>query len=495
MAAMSQGINLTQQLSLQQTLAPQLQHSLALLQAPALELRALINQELAQNPVLEEAQPLSDQTTDPDAPSSEEGTDASERPAESGNEGNGEPVDDLQAELDRLVQMDEEWREYFSQTQVPLRSREVEEEKREYMMNSLTSQTSLQEHLLEQVRLGDFNEEDRRVAELIVGNIDDHGYLQASIHELALATGEDADRVQRVLKHIQQNFHPPGVGARDLRECLMIQLERADRTQSLEYKILRDHMKLLARRRLPELARVTGRPLWVVQEAVERIGQLEPRPGRSFSSGDGIYVVPELTIEKVNGEYQVYLHHDHLPQIRISNTYKDLLAAARTSPEVRSYLREKIRSGRFLIRSLHQRQETIRRIAEEIVRRQKEFFDHGVSHLKPMTLAEVADAVGLHETTVSRAVSGKYAQTPQGVIELKSLFTTGVSTDDGERLSCRSVKEMIAELVAHEDPHNPLSDDALVQALRERGIQIARRTVAKYRSELNILPSHLRRVY
>ncbi|RME92499.1 MAG: RNA polymerase sigma-54 factor [Verrucomicrobia bacterium] len=492
---MSQGMDLSQQLSLQQTLAPQLQHSLALLQAPALELRALINQELAQNPVLEEAPAVTADPDDGEVPSAGDRADNPEAASDSGEGGNGEPVDDLQAELERLVQMDEEWREYFSQTQVPLRSREVEQEKREYMMNSLTSETSLQEHLLDQVRLGDFSDEDRRVAELIVGNIDDHGYLQASVHELVLATGEDADRVRRVLRYIQQNFHPPGVAARDLRECLMIQLERAGRTDSLEYKILRDHMKLLARRRLPELARATGRPLWVVQEAVERIGQLEPRPGRAFSSGEGAYVVPELTIEKVNGEYQVFLHNDHLPRIRISNTYKDLLAAARTSPEVRSYLREKIRSGRFLIRSLHQRQETLRRVAEEIVRRQKDFFDHGVSHLKPMTLAEVAEAVGLHETTVSRAVSGKYAQTPQGLIELKSLFTTGVSTEDGQRVSSRTVKEIIADLVAHEDPHNPLSDDALVQALRERGIQMARRTVAKYRSELNILPSHLRRVY
>ena len=510
MAAMSQGMHLSQKLSLQQVLAPQLQQSLALLQAPVMELRALVDQELARNPVLEEV-------TEGDSPARTELLEsgaseldaAPKQDAEGGSKLDGapelpstsdapsekaEPVDEFQAEFERLAQLDDSWREHFSQTNLPLRSREDEEEHRQFMLNSLVARTSLQEHLLNQVRMSDLTEEQKKVAEMIVGNLDDHGYLKASVNELSLATGFSAKQIEEVLK-VVQSFHPPGVGARDLRECLMLQLERAGRTRSLEYRLLRDHFPALARRRLPDLARAVGRPISAIQTAVERIGRLEPRPGRDFDSGEQTYVVPELAIEKVDGDYVVVMNEEFVPRLRISNTYKDLMSQSDSPREVRDYIREKIRAGKFVIKSIQQRQTTIRGIAEEIIKRQREFLEHGISHLRPMTMSQVAEAVGVHETTVSRAVSGKYIKTPQGVFEMKSFFTSGLPTEGGEDLSSKSVKDMLAQLVAHEDPKKPLSDDDLVQALHAKGIKIARRTVAKYRTELGILPSHLRRAY
>jgi RNA polymerase sigma-54 factor len=496
MVAMSQGMHLSQRMALQQVLAPQLQQSLALLQAPVMELRALVEQEMAQNPVLEESEPADgDRDGDTAASGEDPLTGDADRDGEaSGNEQTSEPVDDFQAEFERLAQLDEDWREYFSQTNLPMRNREDEDERRQFMLDSLVAQTSLQEHLLDQVRMSDLAAEERRVAEMIVGNIDDHGYLQASVDELVLSTNFDPEKIEAVLKTVQ-SFHPVGVAARDLRECLMLQLERANRTDTLEYRIIRDHMDLLARRRLPDLARAVVRPVADIQAAVERIGHLEPRPGRDFATGGQTYVSPELTIERGDDGYQVVMNDDSVPRLRISNTYKDLMAQANSSEEVRDYIREKIRAGRFLIKSITQRQDTIRKIAMEIVKRQEEFFEKGVGHLRPMTMAQIADAVGVHETTVSRAVSGKYAQTPQGVFELKSFFTSGLETEGGQSLSNRSVKDMISAMVAHEDPRKPLSDDAIEAGLKQKGIRIARRTVAKYRTELNILPSHLRRTY
>jgi len=499
LVAMTQGLHLSQKMALQQVLAPQLQQSLALLQAPVLELKALVEQELQQNPVLEEEYPVD---RGPDGKSQRdrevERADPAEPPSDvkfdPATDGETKVADDFQAEFERLVQMDQEWREYFSEANVPLRGREEEEERRKYMFDSLVAGTSLQEHLLEQVRLSELPEDRYPIAESIIGNIDDNGYLRASVDELAFATNVPADQVAEVLKVIQ-SFHPPGVGARDLRECLMLQLERADRKDTLEYRIISEHMELLGKRRFPEIARALGCTVEDVQTAWQRITQLEPRPGRDFSHDDNIYVVPEVFVRKVGDEYVVSANEDAIPHLRISNTYKDLMARPDSSAEVRNYIRERIRAGKFLIKSLQQRQETILNIAREIVKRQREFMEHGRSHLKPMTMAQIAEAVGVHETTVSRAVSGKYIDTPQGVFEMKSFFTSGLSTANGVGVSNASVKELINEMVANEDKKQPLSDEEIVKRLAEKGIMIARRTVAKYRSELNILPSHLRKQY
>jgi RNA polymerase sigma-54 factor len=228
---------------------------------------------------------------------------------------------------------------------------------------------------------------------------------------------------------------------------------------------------------------------------MENIGNLEPRPGREFASQSEQYVLPEVFVQRSGDDFVISTNNEQIPHLRISNTYKDLMATSRNEPEVRNYIREKIRAGKFLIKSLHQRQQTILNIAREIVKRQREFMIKGVSALKPMTMVQVAEVVGVHETTVSRAVSGKYMQTPQGVFEMKYFFTAGIATSTGEGMSNTSVKDMIAEIFSNENPSKPLSDQEVVQMLKNKGIVIARRTVAKYRSELNILPSNLRKVY
>ncbi len=499
---MAQGLQLSQRLTQSLVLAPQLQQSLALLQAPTLELKALVEQELQQNPVLEEA-PAQEMDThekesaDVETPS--EQVDLGEPPSDMNvdpatDKGPSEPVDDFQAEFERLVQLDQEWRDHFAQTNLPLRASAEEEEKRQFMFDSLVAGTSLQEELLVQIRESALSEDQWPIAEMLIGNIDEYGYLKVSLEELAASTSLPAEKIADVLKVIQ-GFDPAGVGARDLRECLMLQLERAGLQETLEYRIINEFMDALGKRRIPEIARGTGKSVDEVQEALGRIARLEPRPGRSFLPDNDQYILPEVFVQRSGDEFIVTTNNEHIPHLRISNTYKDLMSAGENTAEVRNYIREKIRAGKFLIKSLHQRQQTILNIAREIVHRQREFMEKGVSGLKPLTMVQVAEVVGVHETTVSRAVSGKYMQTPQGIFEMKYFFTAGIQTADGDGMSNTTVKDMIADIFKKEDPTKPLSDQEVVRMLKDSGIVIARRTVAKYRTELNILPSNLRKVY
>jgi RNA polymerase sigma-54 factor len=501
--AMAVGLQLSQRLTQSLVLAPQLQQSLALLQAPTLELKALVEAELQQNPVLEE---VMDTDTEAGEKKNEDGdapapvVDLAEPPDDvkfdenTPEKNTAEPVDDFQAEFDKLVQLDNEWRDHFSAANSPVRSTTEDEEKRQFMFDSLTQETSLAQHLVEQVRETDLDEKEQVVAELMIGNIDDYGYLNITVDELALQTGLPTEAIIDVLD-VVQGFDPAGVGARDLRECLMLQLERAKLDRSLEFQIVRDHMDSLGKRRIPEIARGTGKSVDEVQEALVRIARLEPRPGRAYLPVTEQYVAPEVFVVKNGEEYTVTTNDEQIPHLRISNVYKDLMAAGGNDAEVKNYIREKIRAGKFLIKSLHQRQTTIANIGREIVKRQREFMDKGVAHLRPMTMAQVAEVVGVHETTVSRAVSGKYIETPQGVYEMKYFFTAGLETASGAGVSNTSVKDMIAEIFKSENTGKPLSDQEVVKMLTDKGINIARRTVAKYRDELGILPSNLRKVY
>src|SRR5215471_18725858 len=496
---MAQGLHLSQKMALSQVLAPQLQQSLALLQAPTLELKALVEQELQQNPVLEESLAAeAEQETKNQENGAPDLTDPTEPPADvtfdPATDKNNGPVDDFQAEFERLAQLDQEWRDHFAQTNIPARRSAEDEEKQQFMFDSLVAATSLQETLLEQVRGSLLPEEQWPIAEMIIGNIDDYGYLKASIEELTAATGLPAEKILEVLKVIQ-TFDPPGVGARDLRECLMCQLERADQKDTLEYRIVSDFMEALGKRRIPEIARGTGTEVDEVQDALENIARLEPRPGRAYLVDNNQYILPEVFVTRSGDDYVVSTNNEHIPHLRISNAYKDLMSQGGNSAEVRNYIREKIRAGKFLIKSLHQRQQTILNIAKEIVNRQRDFMERGVSALKPLTMVQIAEVVGVHETTVSRAVSGKYMQTPQGVFEMKYFFTAGIQTANGDGMSNTSVKDMIEEIFKNENSSKPLSDQEVVRMLQEKGIVIARRTVAKYRTELNILPSNLRKVY
>ena len=468
----------SQSLALQQILAPQLQQSLLILQTPLLELRNLVQQEMETNPVLEE---LSDEP-------SIDGPNGAEPSADN----------NFKEEFEKLASLDEEWRDYMAQSasyrSEGFRGSQEAQDKRQFFFDSIAMQETLQQNLVSQLNQTALNADDRKTAELIIGNIDDNGFLQSTPEEMALSSGAPKEDLEKMLALIQ-GFYPPGVGARDLRECLLIQLQREGRENGIEYKIVSEHMEDLGKRRFPEIARRMGISVEEVQEAANNIARLNPRPGQVFAAAPQNYVLPDVTVEKVDGDYQIILNNEQIPHLRISNTYKDIIAQDNNGSEVKDYIRDKIRSGKFLIRSIHQRQQTISNIAHQIVSRQRDFFEHGPSHLKPMTMGEIADAVGVHETTVSRAVSGKYMATPQGIFEMKYFFTPGYQTSTGESMSNTSVKEAILDLVKHEDGNAPLSDQEIVEILSQRGIPIARRTVAKYRTELNILPSHMRRKY
>jgi RNA polymerase sigma-54 factor len=474
-----QGMQQTQNLALQHVLSPQLQQSLLILQTPLLELRNLVQQEMETNPVLEES---------PNEPGADERSEA-ESSAD----------DNFKNEFEKLASLDEEWRDYMAQSASyssdGRRGSQEAQEKRQFLFDSIPVQETLQQNLIGQLNQSLLSAGDRKAAELIIGNIDDNGFLQSTPEEMALNSGIPKEDFEKMLALIQ-SFYPAGVGARDLRECLLIQLQRQGKENTLEYKIVSEHMEDLGRRRFAEIARRMRISVEDVQKAAHNIARLNPRPGQVFAAAPQNYVLPDVMVEKVDGEYQILLNNEQIPHLRISNLYKDIIASGDAqSSEVKNYVRDKIRSGKFLIRSIHQRQQTIFNIAQQIVSRQRDFLEHGRSHLKPMTMGDVADAVGVHETTVSRAVSGKYMSTPQGIFEMKYFFTSGYQTATGDSLSSTSVKQAILDLVKQESGSAPLSDHEIVEILGERGIPIARRTVAKYREELNILPSHMRRKY
>ena len=464
------GLTQTQNLSQQQVLAPQLQQSLQILQVPMLELRNLIQQEIETNPTVELEQ------TEPTI---------EDKQAEH---------DEFKEEFDRLAKLDEEWRDYMAQSSSYSGRSSEDEERRQFFFDSLVKEETLQQHLLEQIDTTDIAPEDRKVAELIIGNIDEVGFLQASAEDIAKNTGMEVEDIDRVIQ-VVQTFHPVGVAARDLRECLLIQLRRIGKEQSLEYRIVDRFLDDLGKRRFPEVARRLGTTVEQIQRAANFIATLDPKPGQIFSADPNNYVLPDVTVERIGDQWQISLNGDQIPHLRISNTYKDLMASERNGADVRDYIRDKIRSGKFLIKSIHQRQQTISNIAHQIVSRQKGFLESGPSALKPMTMVQIADVVGVHETTVSRAISGKYISTPHGVFEMKYFFTPGYETDDGVSMSNTSVKGAISELVKTENAKEPLSDKEIVEVLKKRGIPIARRTVAKYRNELNILPSNMRKTF
>ena len=464
------GLSQHQTLSQSQVLAPQLQQSLQILQVPMLELRTLIQQELDGNPTLE-MEDIEPKTDD--------------------KQREGEEFD---VEFDRLSKLDDEWRDYMAQSTNYVKRSTEDDERRQFFFDSLTKSETLQEHLLEQLRGSDLSKEDVQLGELLIGNTNDTGFLTVKAEEIAGNTGLEMADLERVLETIQ-TFHPVGVCARDLRECLLIQLKRIGKEGSLEWRIVSSHIEDLGKKRFPEIARRCGTTVECIQRAANFIATLDPKPGQIFSADPNNYVLPDVTVEKVSGVWQVLLNGDQIPHLRISNTYKDLMAQTANKEDVRDYIRDKIRNGKFLIKSIHQRQQTISNIAHEIVKKQTEFLERGPSGLKPMTMVQIADIVGVHETTVSRAISGKYMSTPHGVFEMKYFFTPGYQTAGGESMSNTSVKGVIADMVKNENGKNPLSDKEIVDLLEKKGIPIARRTVAKYRNELNILPSNMRKSY
>lgn len=475
-------LSLVQQQRQTMTMVPQLRQSLELLQKPILELQQVLKAEMATNPVIEEIVYPNEVPLSSVAPAPEE-----KHVTDEGL--------DFDPNVDAILQQDDEWRDYFLQGMENASSNAEEEEKRQYFYDSIPQQISLQEHLTKQLLLTSITEEDATIAQLMIGYINDDGYFEGSLPDLMMVTGRNEQDLLRVLKLIQ-SFDPVGVGARNLRECLLLQLnEVEDSPWEDEARLLiENYLERLAAHDEKYLCKVLGLEPHELKRLIAFIREFNPRPGRDFEPVTAQqYVVPEVFVVRKQGRYVVELDNKLLPHIRISKHYREMLSNPSVSAKDKSYIRERIRSAAFFINSKHQRQETIRKISQVIVDTQTPFFDKGVSALRPLTMSDVATKVSMHETTVSRTVSGKYIQTPRGVFELKYFFTAGLKTADGGTVSNKSIQDIIKQLVDAEDPADPLSDQAIEAKLKEKGMTVARRTIAKYRGILKIAPSHQRR--
>ncbi len=358
--------------------------------------------------------------------------------------------------------------------------------------NVVSRATSLNEHLMGQVGELDFDESEKKIATVIIGNIDDKGYLTVSVEEISAQEGFALDEVEGILDTIQR-FDPPGVAGRDLRECLLLQLRAGKLKNGIVEKMVESHLHHLETRNYAVIAKALKIPVEKVVENAAIIGDLEPIPGRPFGAESAQYIVPDVYVFKLGEDWVVSLNEEGLPRLKLNNYYKGLLSKKEAQGSDKTYLQDKYKAAIWLIKSIQQRQKTIFRVAEKIVVRQKDFFDHGVERLKPMVLRDIAEDISMHESTVSRVTTNKYIHTPRGIFELKYFFNSSVSKSDGDSVASESVKRMIADLVKVEDVKHPLSDQKIVELLEQKGIQLARRTVAKYREQLNILPSSRRR--
>ncbi|HEX6212859.1 MAG TPA: RNA polymerase factor sigma-54 [Methylomirabilota bacterium] len=466
-------------------MTPLLQQAIQLLQLSTLELQEVVQKELLENPLLEE---VAQETTEgpeaaaapatPDAPAPTPVEPAPVEPLPTSER----QTDDLPFDL-TAVMFDDNSEE---------RSLVAQEEREELPFeNIVRSVNSLTDHLDEQLR---FTVEDplvRRIGNEIIGNLDEDGYLRAELSEIAERCETTVDQVEKVLLLVQA-FDPPGVAARSIQECLLIQLKVDPNPDPVSIEIVEEHFDELSRRRYPDIARALKLPLDRVMESVEEIMGLEPKPGRRFGGADSRYIVPDVVVHKMGSEYVVVLNEDGIPRLRVNALYRSLLR--NSGDEARAYVEQKLRSAVWLIKSVDQRQRTLRKVTQSIVKFQRDFLDKGLPCLRPLSLRDVGEDIGMHESTISRVTTNKYVETPQGLFELKFFFHSGIASGDGEMVSSVSVKKMIQDLLANEDPAKPLSDQEVAQILKGRGLTIARRTVAKYREELGILPSHQRRL-
>ncbi len=460
-------------LSQQPIMTPQLQQAIKLLQLSRMELMDVIRQEQEENPVLDEA-------LEPGEAGSVEGSE--ETPKTPSEEANETPKEDR--DFPSL-----EW----GTTRYGSASRDSDEDDdRPTFENFLTKKTTLADHLLWQLRLNDFTEEECFIGSLIVGNLNEDGLLQITVEEIATQTGADLAVVEKVLQRVQA-FDPPGVAGRDLKECLLIQAGQICPGETLVQKILCGHLDHLAKRNYHAVVKELGVSLEEVVRATRIINELNPRPGRFFSDETIPYIVPDVFVYKIGDDYVVMLNEDGMPKLRINPYYRGILREQARAVDAKDYINEKIRSALWLIKSIHQRQRTIYRVTKSIIKFQREFLDKGVAYLKPMVLKDVALDVEMHESTISRVTSNKYVHTPQGIFELKYFFNSSINTSRGENVASESVKEKIREILAKEDGQKPYSDQEIVEILKKQDILIARRTVTKYREILGVLPSTRRR--
>jgi len=459
-------------------LTPSLQQAIKLLPMSTLELADLLNQEVVENPLLEEV-PTED-------------LQAAEAPAAAEKEAEDK------AKADKTDSWDDADYEYFFGDYLddgyrPRAPQEVKE--LPPIENTLSTSSSLTDHLEWQLSLQTEAEEIREIGEAIIGNLDDDGYLVASVDEIASMGPWPADDVEKALRLIQ-SFDPIGVAARDLQECLSLQIKHLHLEGTPTEKIVDEHMRLLHNHQMPELARKLGLTIEELKGHIEIIKHLDPKPGSRFNPQPSQYVIPDVYIVKVEDQYVAVLNEDGLPQLRISPTYRRLLdkGAAENNDETRAYVKDKFRSALWLIKSVEQRQKTIHKVATSICTFQRDFLDHGIEHLRPLVLRDVANDIGMHESTVSRVVTNKYMHTPQGVFEMKYFFHSGISSSYGDAVSSVTIKNRIKKIIEGEDLKKPLSDSKIVNILQREGLMLARRTIAKYREELKIPTSNQRKV-
>jgi RNA polymerase sigma-54 factor len=477
-------IKLTPKLAQRLVITPQLQQAIRLLQLTRLELVGLISQEMKDNPLLEEVEE-GKKIAEAEESLAEKGKE--EPPAETEQtpevKGEGEGADDY------------DWESYLGNYNLSPNYGQTSQdgEGKPSFENFLAKRTTLFDHLFWQLQLSHFTKEEHQVGTYIIGNLDEDGYLKVSLDDISAEMRIPVGEIERVLRRIQQ-FDPVGVAARDLKECLLIQLEQMAVRDSAAEKIVLEHLSLLKNRNHPAIARGIGVSLESVNQAAFLISKLDPKPGKAFGGEVIQEITPDVYVYKVEGEYVIHLNDEDMPRLRVNSFYRNMLNESRVAAEGdRKYIQENLRSALWLIRSIDQRQRTIYKVATSIVKFQREFLDKGIQFLKPLVLRDVAEDIQMHESTISRVTHNKYVQTPQGIYELKFFFNSGITSTEGETLASESVKNLLREIIAKEDPRKPYSDEKLVQILKEMNIDIARRTISKYREMAKILSSNERR--
>ena len=482
-------IRQVQKLTQQLVMTPQLQQAIKLLQLSRVELEEMVVKELQENPALEET-PTEEPEGTAEQPRAEAPVATASDPAEL-------VVNRELSAVDKIGTLD--WQEYLDTHSNSIHGSLTAEATSEdgdsppSWENSLTKKTTLEDHLIWQLRLSKITERESTIGLHVIQNLNENGYLVLSREDICSATETQPEEVETVLRRIQF-FDPVGVAARDLRECLLIQLENLKLSDSLAAKIVANYLSFLESKRYEKLAKELGVTIDEIAEAAHLIATLEPKPSRGFEQDEVRTVLPDVFVEKVGGEYVIFLNDDGVPRLRVNSLYRRLAGQEGAAEEqARQYLQEKVRAAHWLIKSIQQRQQTLFRVTQSIFKFQQEFLDHGVSHLRPMVLRDVAEDIDMHESTVSRATANKYVHTPQGLFELKFFFQSGLRGGNGEDVASESVKEKIRHIISAEDPRKPYSDQHIAAALSTDSIEIARRTVAKYREAMGILPSSKRR--
>jgi RNA polymerase sigma-54 factor len=458
-------------------MTPSLQQAIKLLQLSKLELQEVLNEELLENPLLEE------QAEEETAKAEEE--QKAEQEAQTEEKAEKEREQEEEKDAFDEIDYDAYFQDYIDYGYNPRMREEYDEFPIE---NTLTRPPNLWDHLTWQLNMSDAPDDLKEIGTFLIGNIDEDGYLRVSQEELAeVVEGWSVEKIDEATA-VLRSFDPPGVGARDLRECLLLQVDRLELDDPRVREIIEDHWKLFMNRQYVQLHKALGIELKELEHLIEIIKHLDPKPGRKYSSERAVYVEPDVHVYKVGDEYVIVLNEDGMPKLRINAKYRRMLHEmnSKEEGETVNYIKEKIRSAVWLIKSLDQRQRTIYKVAESIVKHQRAFLENGVDHLRPLVLRDVADDIQMHESTVSRVVSNKYIHTPRGVFLMKYFFHSGIDSDYGEDISSIAVKKKIRSYIEQEDPKKPLSDSKIMKILNDEGINIARRTVAKYRDELNI---------